>query len=66
MSTNYDNEKGENMICPICTEPLYWSSDFICDEVYGCECRNGVVGMYNCPRCKAHVEVTTDCSSNEL
>ena len=36
----------------------------MCEEVYGCECEQGVVGMYNCPRCKAHVEITTDCLTN--
>lgn len=49
------------MNCPICLEQLAWLSDFMCDEVHGCSCEKGVVGFYNCWKCKAHVEITTDC-----
>jgi hypothetical protein len=55
---------GEKMICPRCTSPLHWQSDFMCDEMYGCVCEKGVVGIYNCPYCKAHVEITTDCEGD--
>ena len=49
------------MYCPVCQRDLNWSSDFMCDEIYGCECSKGVVGLYNCSHCKAHVEITKWC-----
>lgn len=49
------------MICPICTKPLRWLSDFMCDEVHGCPCEKGVVGFYSCLDCLAHIEITTNC-----
>lgn len=52
------------MICPRCTSSLHWQSDFMCDEIYGCVCEKGVVGIYSCPYCKAHVEITTDCEGD--
>lgn len=37
--------------CPSCNVEMIWQSDFMCDEVYGCECADGLVRVLCCSEC---------------
>lgn len=49
------------MNCPECNSQLGWQSDFMCDEVHGCECEDGIVSFQYCGECDDLYTYTTDC-----
>jgi len=55
------------MKCPICESQLGWIGDFTCDEVTGCECEEGIVGLWYCTgeNCDAQLQITTNCKGYE-
>ena len=53
------------MKCPICGNELRWSADFSCEDIFGCECGEGIVGEYSCAVCHAEITVQTDCKGEE-
>jgi hypothetical protein len=49
----------------MCSGNLHWSSDFTCEERYGCDCEEGFVGNWYCCNCKAMFEILMNCRMYE-
>jgi hypothetical protein len=46
-----------------CGKKLIWQSDFMCDEVFGCGCSEGLVGYWYCEACEKLFTYMTNCKS---
>jgi len=51
--------------CPICEHSMIWQSDFTCEEVFGCQCEEGIVSFHICSNCDARIQLTTNCQDED-
>lgn len=54
------------MICEKCgSTQIIWQSDFTCEDVYQCECDEGLVSFWICADCDQGYKMITDCINME-
>jgi hypothetical protein len=46
-----------------CGKKLNWQSDFMCDEIIGCECGEGIASYWHCSECDNLYIYFTNCKS---
>jgi hypothetical protein len=44
---------------------IKWHGDFMCDEITGCECGEGIVHILSCSGCEANIQMTVYCKGEE-
>lgn len=51
------------MNCYCCGHTLRWENDFTCQDVYFCECEQGIISFYSCDNCDAHYQIEKGCTT---